>query len=340
MSGTPRGARSVTQEAEVLVVTAEYDPTADYVLEELNSRAVPFLRCDIAQFPTVMALSATIGADDTWRGTWRGTLCDRRRVADLSRLRSIYWRRPTWFRFPDGMSEPEQRFAAAQARYGLGGVLAALPVQWVNHPHRCADAAYKPLQLQLASECGLNVPRTRVTNVPERVRDFAEAVGGRIVTKTLGSPTYTEEGRVGVIYTSLVDERDWEDPRIAHTAHLVQEWVDKSHEVRLVCVAGRCFAAELHAQSAQAAVDWRSDPEEITYAVADVPSDVHTGVTAILRRLGLCFGVFDFVVQPDATWTFLELNANGQWAWIGATRGRAWRVNSQIGGRLCRVRSS
>lgn len=29
-----------------------------------------------------------------------------------------------------------------------------------------------------------------------------------------------------------------------------------------------------------------------------------------------------------------------QWDWLGATRSRAWRVDSQIGGRLCRVRSS
>ena len=29
-----------------------------------------------------------------------------------------------------------------------------------------------------------------------------------------------------------------------------------------------------------------------------------------------------------------------QWDWVGATRGRALRVNSQIGGRRCRVRSS
>ena len=29
-----------------------------------------------------------------------------------------------------------------------------------------------------------------------------------------------------------------------------------------------------------------------------------------------------------------------QWDWLGATRSRAWRVSSQIGGRLCRVRSS
>ena len=29
-----------------------------------------------------------------------------------------------------------------------------------------------------------------------------------------------------------------------------------------------------------------------------------------------------------------------QFDWLGATRSRAWRVSSQIGGRLCRVRSS
>lgn len=35
----------------VLVITHDLDPTADYVLRELNSRGVVFWRTDLADFP-------------------------------------------------------------------------------------------------------------------------------------------------------------------------------------------------------------------------------------------------------------------------------------------------
>jgi hypothetical protein len=58
---------------------------------------------------------------------------------------------------PDGavqvhhLPAQDARFALAQARYGLGGVLASLPgCQYVNHPHAIADAEFKPAQLAAA----------------------------------------------------------------------------------------------------------------------------------------------------------------------------------------------
>ncbi len=35
-----------------------------------------------------------------------------------------------------------------------------------------------------------------------------------------------------------------------------------------------------------------------------------------MNRLGLRFGALDFLVTPDGEWYFLEINPNGQWAWI------------------------
>ncbi|MFD4577422.1 hypothetical protein ACFWNK_34040 [Streptomyces sp. NPDC058417] len=57
------------------------------------------------------------------------------------------------------MSGPEERFAAAQARVGLGGVLAALDCRWLYHSASQARAEYKPVQLA-ACACGLRIPPT------------------------------------------------------------------------------------------------------------------------------------------------------------------------------------
>jgi hypothetical protein len=35
-----------------------------------------------------------------------------------------------------------------------------------------------------------------------------------------------------------------------------------------------------------------------------------------MAGMGLTYAAFDFIVQPDSTWTFLEANPSGQWAWL------------------------
>ena len=35
-----------------------------------------------------------------------------------------------------------------------------------------------------------------------------------------------------------------------------------------------------------------------------------------LRHMGLNFGAFDFIVDNNGQWWFLECNPNGQWLWM------------------------
>ncbi|MFJ2818177.1 MvdC/MvdD family ATP grasp protein [Streptomyces sp. NPDC087294] len=65
-------------------------------MEHLNNRAVPVFRCDTAEFPMELQLSATLGEDG-----WTGVLDNGHRSLDLAHVRSVYFRRPEEFRLPD-----------------------------------------------------------------------------------------------------------------------------------------------------------------------------------------------------------------------------------------------
>jgi len=56
-------------------------------------------------------------------------------------------RSPEAYRIPPQLSPVEAHHARVEAKYGLGGVLASLPVLWCNHPSKVVDAAYKSVQL-------------------------------------------------------------------------------------------------------------------------------------------------------------------------------------------------
>ncbi|MCG7523833.1 hypothetical protein MHW47_05140 [Streptomyces sp. OfavH-34-F] len=141
----------------VLIIAASDDLPTDKVVVELERRGVEVFRMDTADFAQRLTLAGRI---DQGR-SWTGELITEHRIVEMSQVGAVYYRAPGAFRFPEGMSGPEERFAAYQARGGLGGVLSALECRWVNHPTAMARAEYKPVQLAAARASGLHVRADR-----------------------------------------------------------------------------------------------------------------------------------------------------------------------------------
>lgn len=294
----------------VLVLAADRDPTADRVVKALRDRDTPVIRVDTAHFPQRASLDAEFR-----HGSWTGTFRIGRTIAVLEEVRSVWYRSPGAFEFASGLSATERHWAMTESKLGLGGVLTALPVRWVNHPARNADASYKPVQLVTAARCGLAVADTLVTNEAAAVRRFAAC--GATVTKAFGSPSIREEGVRKTTFTHLLDDSDLADLRgVEAGAHQFQRWVPKACEARVIVVGDRLFAATIHAQTAETLIDWRNDYTALRYERVEPPSRVATGVHRYCTQFGLVYGAFDFVIRPDGEWVFLECNAGGQYGWI------------------------
>lgn len=297
-----------------LVLTHPFDPTADYVVSELNRRGAPLFRCDPGEFPLRLTVTARLGPARPANRGWRGSLRLPEREVALDDVGCVYYRRPTGFDLPEGMNDQVRQWSVAEARMGVGGVLASLP-RWLNHPAAISQAEYKPLQLARARACGLSVPPTLITNDAAQARAFVASVG-RAVYKPLTPTGIADPDAYRVTYTTPVTATDI-DESVRLTAHLFQAWVDKAYEVRLTVVDETYLAARIDTGSELAAVDWRADYDAVTYTpLPGLPAVVRDGVRALLRRLGLRFGCLDFIVSPDGGWWFLEINPNGQWAWI------------------------
>ncbi|QIZ35435.1 MvdC/MvdD family ATP grasp protein [Saccharopolyspora sp. ASAGF58] len=143
-------------------------------------------RVDTAWFPAQLSISARLCGC-----RWVGNLRTEHHVIDLQAITAVWYRAPRAYRF-HALNAVEERHARTEAKYGLGGVLASLPVLWVNHPMRTAAAAYKPLQLVIGARYGPRVPETLITNEADDVREFAAEP---TVTKMLGAVSIVEDGR-------------------------------------------------------------------------------------------------------------------------------------------------
>jgi ATP-grasp ribosomal peptide maturase len=313
----------------VLVLSEELDPTVDRVVAAMTERGVPVFRCDTGWFPRHLTLSSTLEGD-----RWAGVLRTAHRRVELEQVHAVWYRRPTAFTLPE-LPPAQREHAIGEARYGLGGVLASLPAYWMNHPGHEADAVYKPRQLAAAVRCGLAVPRTLITNDPAAVRAFTGSLPGPIVTKMLGSNIRIDPDRWLVAHTRLLTDTDLADlAGVEATAHLFQEWVDKAYEARVVVVDGELFTVGIHAGSEASRVDWRADYDALRYSVQAPPPPVAAGLHRFMALFGLSYAAFDFAIDTDGRWVFLECNPGGQYGWLEGHTGLP--ITAAIAGALAR----
>lgn len=304
-------------ETPVLVVTALGDVTADLVLGELYGRGIPAVRLDpAADFCDSATMSARIDG-----GTFTGEVTTATRRLDLSNVRSVYWRRPTPFSSPSQAETPEQRFAIEQSRHGYPGALHALPrALYVNHPARNRAAENKALQLATAARLGFTLPDTLITDVPADAAKFAAEHGTVIYKPVHRVHLAGEDGRNRTVWVHTV-RADELDESISLCPHLFQACVRKVADVRLALVGDEAFATRIDIDGDH--LDWRQDQSLITCSPIPVPVPVQDAARAFLHTFGLRFGAFDFALDEDGRWWFLECNPNGQWAFVDEATTRA-----------------
>lgn len=293
----------------VLIVAKDLDPAADLLVEEFATRGVAVMRFDLADFPQRVQLVPEHA------GSWRGVVSDGHRTARLEDIGAILWRDPGSPVIAGAVEPPYDMWAQQEAVAGLVGVLQSVGAAWMNPPENNHLASRKPVQLPTAAACGLRVPRSLITNDLDAAKAFVANFDQVICKPLAGAQLEHADGHRTAVPTHLIDVGDL-DESITVTAHYLQEWIPKRHEVRLIVVGGRFFAATIHAGSDAAYVDWRTDYDALTYDTTAVPDEVRRSVCAWMRRFGLTFGAFDFAVTPDDEWVMFECNPAGQWGWI------------------------
>lgn len=277
----------------VLILSDGGDGAAGHVAAELAARGVPMAWFDTGEFPQRLRLNVTIEG-----GGWRGYLTDGQSEVALADVASVYYRGPSW--------------VSGHAGRGLGGVLRALPCLWVNDPVAAAASEHRPVQLAAAERCGLSIPRSLVSNDPAMASTWAKDLATAFVCKPLAGAMHDAAGLTLVEYRQRYETPGiLRPPAPTHTAQLLQEWVDKAYEARVIAVGQRVFTVAIHG----------SADDGPRYEVTELPPLVRMALLELLRRLGLVYGAVDMVVRPDVEWVFLDVDPAGEWAWLAHATG-------------------
>jgi hypothetical protein len=294
----------------ILIVTNREDYTADFLILELQRRSLSFFRFNTEDFPSRISLTwspnTSAGHFDTPKGR-----------VHLSDIQSAWFRRPVPPRAPPELHDPsDARFAELESQAALEGVLTCIDCFWVSHPDNVRRAERKPFQLATAQQLGFHIPETVLTSDPGTAQDFLAE--GDSVYKPLRSSRLERADSVRLIYTSRLTPGNVPDfATVSLAPCLFQQLIPKAVDVRVTVVGEAAFAVAIHSQEHPRSIDdWRREGIGLRHEMHSLPGDIAQKCIRLVTALGLAFGAIDLVLTPEGEYVFLEINPNGQWAWL------------------------
>lgn len=299
---------------KVLIVTGEFDTTADAMVLHLKQRGANFERFHPKDFPAHSKMDLRLANDCRRAGGVSGWGVD----FDWSDVGSVWYRRPEPHAVLAGLSAEEKEFAIAESGSALYGAWRILDALWVNHPDRNRIAESKALQLATAQRLGFIIPNTLFTNDPARLARFYDETGGRLIYKAMTQTILGQESR-SFVYTSRVTREHLTQAHLlANGPGLFQQQIAKACDLRITVIGDRVFPLEIHASAEDRAnLDWRRlDVEKLKHRPHGLPKDIEKLCLQMTSELGLQYGAIDMVLTPDSEYVFLEINPSGQYGWI------------------------
>ncbi|MFL6334565.1 MAG: MvdD family ATP-grasp ribosomal peptide maturase [Pyrinomonadaceae bacterium] len=302
----------------VLIITRSDDnESVSMVARAIERKGGKAIRFDTDRYPTEVRLSAFYGAGDEERLT----LTNDEGEFDLREVTAVWHRRLNFgARLPTTLDRQLRHASLTETRAAAQGLLASLKAFRMDDVRHIRHAENKQLQLQVARELGLDIPRTLTTNDPATVRAFAESCKSGIVTKMLSSFAVYEDGQELVVFTNPVKSEDLADLSGLRLCPMTfQEMIPKALELRVTVVGDRIMSASIASQSSErAAHDWRRDGLRMIqdWRPYELPREVEEKILCLMDYFVLNYGAIDIIVTPDGRHVFLEVNPVGEFFWL------------------------
>lgn len=296
---------------KILVITSKFDPHVEMVMKHL-----PESTCVVYD---PMKLVSGTEISYTWNGSRFEITYDNVRLDDVD----VVWFRKPIILDPDQLpvDAKYQKYVHGAYKRTANAIYALLRDKyWVSDPWAIIRANNKLLQQEVAFEKGLLIPDTIVTNSPKDAQTFLEK-HKTVIMKPLGAETVNDDGVEKTFYAtkiSLEDKVDFSGLGLAPT--IFQQSLVGMLDLRVTVVGNKIYTCEIHKKGALASgSDWRSGvltPELEFIEHKNLPEDLGLKCIEVVKALGLKYGAFDFMLDNNGQYWFLEVNPNGQWGFV------------------------
>lgn len=208
-------------------------------------------------------------------------------------------------------SQYVQEMTALQAQLNQAICAAECPV--MNPPANAFSNYSKPYQVALLASAGFEVPKTLVTNMPEKAHRFWEECKGEVIFKGASNVTTLAQ----VLTPELL-------PRLRllpHCPTLFQEFI-RGADYRAHVIGDEVFVTRLRTEK----IDYRRtllvQDAEVCVEAAELPAPLVERCIAVTRKLGLILSGIDFKEDCHGRHVALELNPYPQFTFYEGRSGQ------------------
>jgi hypothetical protein len=298
----------------VLIVAPEADLHARAVARQLRELGAEVAIVDLGLLcESGWGLSHRLTQNGTDRAAASFSRGDGTEALDLSRVRTVWYRRPRLPKVSALIIDGDRSFATGEWSAAIDGLWASCPARFVSDP-TCQRSASKSRQLRIAEDVGLTIPDTLVTSSTADAREFVERHGGRVIHKALTAPS---DRFLATKRWSDADAAALDDLPLAPT--IFQEEIQGSVDLRITMVGRRFFAADFPTTTLESPdAHWIDNrlSLDLRYGLHTLPSTVEAGLGKLVQRLGLSFGTIDMKIDSSGEYVFLEVNPQGQFLYV------------------------
>jgi glutathione synthase/RimK-type ligase-like ATP-grasp enzyme len=289
----------------ILIITNTEDKTTDYLLNNIETVGFRFntdkFLCDY---------------EYDFNKDWYILDKTNNLIVNSDNISGIYYRRPV---FPclniKNINNDLLRQLQNEAYEIYDSFLNSIDTKYLNTKYNIIRAENKIIQMKIAKDIGFSVPATITTNNEILLKKYLH-LNKKYCIKPLYLGYFELNDNKYIPYTAIIGEQDYN--LITKYPVIVQEYIDKEYELRLTCVKDKIFPVKILSQlNEDTKVDWRVDNcSSVNYLRTEIDGHIENMCLKLLSQLNLNFACMDLIIGKDKNVYFLDLNPNGQWAWI------------------------
>ena len=288
------------------MLASRVDLGTDLLSAKILERRARVIRVNVEDIPSRVHITYTFGEQGSECKLVEGHL-----ETSLDCV-SAAWA-PSLGRGPLGLAF-DDRLAGELALGGWAGALGdlarSMPCLWVNHPAATQSASDALLQIRVAAQVGLEVPRTVMTNDPTQLRALGSQCNGKVVARAVGHYRLGSSGhRAYACGEPSAPEDLCSAGDLTMAPRIYQEHIQERLLVRVFVVGARVFTSRIPMDGRELP----GPPQSVFAAEHALTPEVERRCRLLLRRLGLVFAAVDLALTLDGHHIFLNLDPAPLW---------------------------
>ena len=300
----------------ILIITNKEDITVDFIVRELQHRGIPYYRMNTEDIPDRISINFNLNSNEL-------VLIDKVKEKKINLLDfdSVYFRRPLLnnLDYIQGINFQEQDYLKSELAFILEGIYKALRNKyWLNNIYKIREAENKIYQLQIAREIGFEIPLSYISNQSKQIKELQEICNNNCIVKPIKSGNIKDLKNSKAIFTTKLKREQFANVEGIESFPLfIQENIRKQFDLRITVLADEVYTAQIHSQiSKDSEIDWRRGNRILEHRPHDLPIKIKNMCISLTQQMGLNYSAIDMVLDENGNYIFLEINPNGQWAWI------------------------